>query len=77
MKAIIRGNTIDCPICRCNDFEMVQVKIQAIKRVWDEDSLYQINKDELECKHCGWTGYFENDYDPEKDYNDKRITYEN
>jgi len=77
MKAIVKGNTIKCPICQNIDFEMVEVKIQAIKRAWEEDSLYQINKDELQCNNCGWTGYFQNDYDSEKNWDEKRITYEN
>jgi len=37
----------------------------------------QINKDELQCNNCGWTGYFQNDYDSEKNWDEKRITYEN
>jgi len=38
--------------------------------------LYNICKDELQCENCGWTGYFENNVDSEKDYKLKKITYE-
>lgn len=78
MKAIVKGNIINCPICHTNEFyvkENVEIR-GVIRRSFEDDQLYNICKDELQCKNCGWTGYFENNIDPDKDYKENRITYE-
>jgi len=77
MKAIVKGNTIQCPICHTNEFNVEEdIEIRGTVRKHFEDHLYNICKDELECRNCGWTGYFQNNNDPEKDWKKKRIAYE-
>jgi len=76
MKAIVKGNIIKCPICHTNEFYIEKdVKIRAIGM--HDNQICNILKDELQCENCGWTGYFGNYIDPEKDYKANRITYEN
>ena len=76
MKAIVKGNKIQCPICHTNGFYVKEdVEIRATVTKYHEDHLYNICKDELQCENCGWTGYFENNVDSEKDYKAKKITY--
>jgi len=77
MKAVVKGNQIQCPICHTNEFYVKEdVEIRGIVTKYHEDHLYNICKDELQCENCGWTGYFENNADSEKDYKLKKITYE-
>jgi len=76
MKAIVKGNIIKCPICHTNEFYVKEdVEIRGTVTKYHEDHLYDICKDELQCENCGWTGYFENNVDSEKDYKLKKITY--
>ena len=76
MKAEIKGSLITCPICNNKEFYVTKsVTIQATKRKDYEDKLHNIIKDELECNNCGWTGYFENKLDLDKNYSTSRITY--
>lgn len=79
MKAIIKGKEIKCPICGGNDFDTREIGIQAVEYdnySADGESLYVINKDELECTECGWTGYFTNKLDIDTDWKENKIIYE-
>ncbi len=76
MKAIVNDKEIKCPICSNNDFDVIEnVTIQAVYREDYSENLHIINKDELNCSECGWTGYFENGRDPKKDWKEKKIQY--
>lgn len=77
MKAKMKNRIIKCPICQNEDFYVKEgVSIRAIVRDDFEDKLYNICKDELECRECGWTGYFSNERDPEENWEKDKIIYE-
>jgi len=53
MKAIVKGNQIQCPICQNNEFNIEEdIEIRGTIRKNFEDHLYNICKDELECRNC-------------------------
>ena len=75
MRVIINGDPIHCPICQKDEFVVNEnVRIQGTKRNDYEDELHTIFKDEAICENCGWTGFFENEYDLYGSV--RKITYE-